>query len=325
VSVVLPVYNGAAYVLEAVDSILAQTWRDFELIVLDDGSTDETPALLAQRNDPRLMVVRHLNRGLALTLNRGIELARGEYIARQDADDISEPKRLERQVEWMDAHPACGLLGTWSTILDADGRRERQHRHPCRNGELQMRLLFDSFFVHSSVMLRRSVLDVVGPYPTDPERNPPEDFDLWLRIARRFEIANLPEPLVVYREVPGSISRVKMDLLNRRAIAMAAENLEAVAPGSGTAQDRRNLVALLRFTPDHAVRPFRWQAMEDLLVQARAAMTERWPQDAQDIGLGHAHLRGVLRSHRWRTSAAGRASMRARNWLRRVASGWRAS
>jgi len=155
VSVVLPAYNAEAYLPEAVASILGQTYADFELIALDDGSTDGTAAWLDSVRDPRVRVLHQQNIGLALTLNKGIGLARGAYIARQDADDISRPERLAKQVAYMDAHPACGLLGTWSVIQEDQTLTTRQHRHPCGNGELQFKVLFDSFFVHSSVMIRR--------------------------------------------------------------------------------------------------------------------------------------------------------------------------
>lgn len=294
VSVILPVYNGENYLMEAVESILGQTYGDFELIAINDGSKDSTAALLDTVSDPRVRVVHQENMGLALTLNKGIGLARGEYIARQDADDISRPERLARQVEYMDEHPRCGLLGTWSVIHEDRVPTSRQHRHPCSNGELQFRLLFDSFFVHSSVMIRRTALDRAGLYPTDPERNPPEDFDLWLRIARDHELANLPEPLLVYRELPGSISRTKAELLDRRAITIAVENLQLLLGPGVSEVYLRDLVAIMRYSP-RSLSPLSTPRMLlKVLEQARDRLLQKWPQDYQGLELGFSDAVAVL-------------------------------
>ena len=320
VSVILPAYNAEAYLLESVDSILAQTYTDFELIALDDGSRDGTAALLDAVRDPRVRVVHHENMGLALTLNKGIGLARGEFIARQDADDISRPDRLARQVAYLEAHPACGLLGSWSVIQEDRTPTSRQHKHPCTNGELQLRLLFDSFFVHSSVMIRRSALDRAGLYPTDPERNPPEDFDLWLRIAREHRLANLPEPLLVYREVPGSISRTRAELLDRRAIAIAVENLQLLLGDGPSEAALRDLVALMRQSL-HALSPRPdWRALDKLLRQARRRLAQRWPEDARDIERGFAEAQAVLERARLKNSKLARWMLRMRDLAPRL--GW---
>ncbi len=191
VSVVMPVYNGAGDVRRAVSSIFDQTFRDFELIVVNDGSQDDTAAVLAsiaKSSNPRLRVV-HLTRnvGAAAALNHGIGLAQGDYIARHDHDDISRPTRLEQQVRFMQAHPECGLLGTRSEIWAADEPTDRGHFHPLENPVLQFALLFDNYFVHSSVLIPKRVLNTVGLYSTDPLRQPPEDFELWSRIARHYE------------------------------------------------------------------------------------------------------------------------------------------
>ncbi len=210
VSVVMPVYNGARDVRRAIASVFDQTFRDFELIVVNDGSQDETAAALdsmAELSDSRLRVV-HLTRnvGVAAAVNHGIGLAQGDYIARHDHDDISRPTRLEQQVRFMQARPECGLLGTRSEIWVVDQPTERGHFHPLENPMLQFALLFDNYFVHSSVVIPKRVFDTVGLYSTDPLRQPPEDYELWSRIARQYEVRNLPEQLLIYREMPKSLS-----------------------------------------------------------------------------------------------------------------------
>ena len=159
----------------AIESILAQTFNEFELLILDDGSTDETPEVIKKYNDSRIRKFRHPNRGLAGTLNVGIQYSRGEFIARQDQDDVSHPERLCKQVEFFERHPLIGLVGTWAQIIEGDRLVERYHRHPSAPEELRYALLFNNPFVHSSVMLRKSVLDAVGGYSTDRDRQPPED------------------------------------------------------------------------------------------------------------------------------------------------------
>ncbi|MGO4735539.1 glycosyltransferase family 2 protein [Bosea sp. 2KB_26] len=231
VSVVMSVYNGAADAPKAIRSILDQTFGDFELIAIDNGSfKDDTRAVLesiAQKEqDARLRIVTlDQNIGLAGALNHGIALARGRYIARQDHDDLSLPDRLARQVAYMDSHPGCGLLGTRAEIWIGDQPTGRAHDHPLDNATLQLALLFNNPFVHSSVMIRRSALDLVGDYTTDLARQPPEDYELWSRIARRFEVANLPERLLVYREMPNSMSRNGPNPFLDRLLLLASENI----------------------------------------------------------------------------------------------------
>jgi glycosyltransferase involved in cell wall biosynthesis len=235
VSVILSVYNGAADVPAAVRSILDQTFGDFELIAIDNGSfKDNTRQVLDDlartTADPRLRIV-HLdtNIGLAGALNHGIALARGTYIARQDHDDVSRPERLAKQVAYMAANPRLGLLGTRAEIWVENEPTGRMHAHPTDNASLQFDLLINNPFVHSSVMIRRSVLDDVGAYTTDPARQPPEDYELWSRIARRAEVANLPDVLLVYREMANSMSRDGPNPFRDKLITIAAENIAAAA------------------------------------------------------------------------------------------------
>jgi glycosyltransferase involved in cell wall biosynthesis len=322
VSVLLPVCDGERSVGAAVDSVLAQSYRNIELLVLDDGSRDGTPRVVAERRDPRVRVFRHENMGLAPTLNRGLEVAAGRYVARQDADDLSLPGRFARQVDFLERHPRCALLGTGADIWVGDRPSRRRHRHPARNGEAQARLLYGCCFVHSSVMFRRAAIAEVGPYPTAPERQPPEDYDLWSRIAARHEIANLPETLVIYRELPGSISRTRAERLRENGVGLVVENLAAVC---GDVVERRTLWDLAAVfhgsgrprsdAPD-------WTAMRAAVDAAGRSVARRFPDEADAVERGIAEMRRLLRLARLRHSprwaALYRASAPARWLVRRL-------
>ena len=208
-----------------IESILSQSYRNIELIIINDGSSDDSAKIISTFNDPRIRVYHQENQGLAATLNRSINLAKGEYLARQDQDDLSLAQRLERQVSFLDAHPSCGMVGGWAEIWVGNVRSDRIHRHPTESSHLKYDLLFDNPFVHSSVMLRKSVCETIGLYSTDKARQPPEDYELWSRVARHFEVANIPEVLLVYREVPNSMSRAGMSPFLDRVINISVENL----------------------------------------------------------------------------------------------------
>ena len=211
VSVILPVYNGEPYLAESIDCILGQTFADFELIIINDGSTDDSAACVARFSDSRIRYFEQPNAGLAATLNRGISLAQGAYLARQDQDDIAHPERFAAQAAFLDAHPGYCMVGTWAEIFSETESGQRFHRHPTENLELKLHLHFRNPFVHSSMMLRTDVLRAIGGYCTDKTRQPPEDYELWSRMARAGKVANIPRVLVRYREVLSSMSRVGGD------------------------------------------------------------------------------------------------------------------
>lgn len=225
ITVLLPVYNGAADVVQAVNAILAQTFTNFELLIINDGSKDNSAEVLNSLSDPRIRLIHQDNLGLAATLNKGMQLAAGRYIARQDQDDLSHPRRLEKQFEYMESHPDCILLGTAAEIWVGDTPTDRVHQHPVDHGTLSFDLLFNNPFVHSSVMLRKDEVVAAGGYSTDRERQPPEDYELWSRLSRVGQVANLPERLLVYREVPQSMSRTGSNPFIDKLVTICAENL----------------------------------------------------------------------------------------------------
>jgi glycosyltransferase involved in cell wall biosynthesis len=209
----------------AIESMLAQTFTDYEMVVIDDGSQDDTLSIVRRYTDPRIRVLSQANQGLAATLNRGIQCARGRYIARQDQDDVSLPERLAKQVAYLEANYPCALVGTWAEIWREGTKTERQHRHPPDTSSLKFELLLNNPFVHSSVMIRKAALERVGGYSVDNGRQPPEDYELWSRIGREFEVANIPEVLHRYREVAGSMSRDGPSPFLEHLVTIAAENV----------------------------------------------------------------------------------------------------
>ena len=251
ISVLLPVFNSERYLRASIESVLNQTFGDFEIIAIDNGSTDGTAPILDGLTDPRVRVIHQPNTGLAGTLNRGIELARGRYIARQDADDLSRPTRFEQQVAFMESHPDCALLGTRAAIWMGDQPSGRAHDHPVEDAALRFELLFNNPFVHSSVMLRKSAVEAAGGYSTDARRQPPEDYELWSRLARRHAVANLGDRLTIYREVPASISRQGRDPFVEKLVLISAENLAAALGMDEPSTDLRDIAALTHTSYRH--------------------------------------------------------------------------
>lgn len=206
VSVIMSVHNGERFLAEAVESVLAQTFPDFEFIVIDDGSTDGTTTLLGecQKRDARVRVYHQDNKGLIESLNRGCSLARGRYIARMDADDVAVKDRLMWQIEFMERHPEVGVVGGAVQFINALGEPGNRCLLPTSNREIQSALLSNCVLVHPTVLMRKDAFVSVGGYRkimVDAE-----DYDLWLRIADHFQLANLPAVVLKYRHHPDQVS-----------------------------------------------------------------------------------------------------------------------
>ncbi|MHC4251834.1 MAG: glycosyltransferase family 2 protein, partial [Planctomycetota bacterium] len=199
VTVAMAVRNGAGYLAESVESILGQTLRDIEVVIVDDHSTDETPEILAryEKDDPRLRVLRGAPQGLVHARNLGCRAARGRYLAIMDADDVSLPDRLERQFAIIESRPRLGALGGAMEHIDSGGRRIGVKRYPTGNEAIQEALLQGCCIPQPAVMLRREAYEDAGGYRH--AFPPAEDYDLWLRIAEGWEVANLPDVVVRYR------------------------------------------------------------------------------------------------------------------------------
>jgi GT2 family glycosyltransferase len=208
VSVLLPVRDAERYVGEALESILAQTFSDFELLVYDDGSSDDSAEILerAAGRDLRVQLFREEPHGYEFWLRQGIQDARGELVARMDADDVAHPERFERQVAFLDAHPECVAVGSDALLIDPDGRPIRRLGVRSEHEGIDAELLCGrgDALLHPSAMLRRADVLAVGSYR--PEYPAAEDLDLFLRLAERGRLANLPEALLEYRQHPAKVS-----------------------------------------------------------------------------------------------------------------------
>jgi glycosyltransferase involved in cell wall biosynthesis len=211
VSVVMPVYNGDPYLRDAVESILAQSLTDLELVVVDDGSTDRTPEILEElaARDSRIALHRQANQGSVAALNAGIAAASGELIARLDADDVALPDRLEHQLGFLREHPEVAMVGGQVRIIDGSGRAVADARYPTGDAEIRGAFERSTPFVHSAVTMRRTALERAGGYR--PEFNLAEDLDLWLRIAEVGAVANLDRLVVEYRIHENQVSAQKLE------------------------------------------------------------------------------------------------------------------
>lgn len=197
ISVILPVYNSDSFLKESIDSIINQTFRDWELIIINDGSTDKSEEIILSYKDDRIKYHKNNeNIGLIKTLNKGIDLSTSKYIARMDADDISDIKRFEKQFEFLENNPQIGMCGTFALIINNTGETTGKIIHLTEDEYLQVNLLFSVPFVHPSMMIRREILQNER-FNSDFTHT--EDYDLWCRIARNHKTANIPLFLLKYR------------------------------------------------------------------------------------------------------------------------------
>jgi glycosyltransferase involved in cell wall biosynthesis len=237
----MPVFNGERFLRQSLESVLNQSRRDFEFVIIDDGSTDSSTAIIEsyRSRDARIRVYRQENRGIVESLNRGCELARGQYIARMDADDVCAPTRLERQVAFLEANPLVGLVGCGVyDNIDVDGAVLYTTYLPEDNDTIQRTLVERWCFLHPSITFRRELFKTVGGYRKEFESA--EDHDFILRILEHAQAHNLQERLISYRLNPNGLSIFYHQYMNelgdaamrlaRRRRGGKPENLEAELP-----------------------------------------------------------------------------------------------
>ncbi len=246
VSVVMSVYNGEKYLRHAVDSILSQTFADFEFIIIDDGSSDSGPEIIKSYQDPRIHFSRNeKNIGVTRTLNKGLKRASGEYIARMDCDDVSLPDRLRKQVAFMDSNLDIGACGTWALEIDQTGKVTGRRETPIGKK-------LDNFYwqrtpiIHPSAMFRFA--ESVGPWYDETIRVS-QDYELWLRIRAEQSLGNLPEYLLLYRVHDKSITAADAEEQTRSSYSAFSKHV------GGNTISYGEFMALLSYSNE--LNPFR--------------------------------------------------------------------
>ncbi|MEA2781826.1 MAG: hypothetical protein QOK29_3370 [Rhodospirillaceae bacterium] len=310
VSVLMPVRNGARWLCEAIDSVLTQSLPDLELIVVDDGSTDMTPEILAgyAERDSRVRPIYGDAEGLVAALNRGLGAARAPFVARLDSDDIALPQRLERQLRHLEANGNIALLGSWAERMDDMGQTNRRLMPPVNPAELVRALSSTNPFIHSSVMYRTAVARKLGGYRAVFEAA--EDYDLWLRFTEVGDIANLPELLVRYRYYATNVTSRKT-LRQLFSVRLARE------ASLGRRKNGYDPTASLASPPDW------WAAEADKAFYADNARMYRFlelsdTKVAADFDLGRVDLSAFLQQFRRLTHAERKlAQLAVINLLRR--------
>ncbi|MBU1046181.1 glycosyltransferase [Patescibacteria group bacterium] len=224
ITVLMPVFNGEKYLKEAIESVLNQTFTNFEFLIINDGSTDSTEKIIKSYSDSRIKLINNKkNIGVIRSLNKGLSLSKGEYIARMDADDISLPKRLEIQVEFMDKNPQIGIAGAWAKII---GEKKIRCSKPIVNQEkIKIALLFKCPMIHPSVIIRKNFL-VKNNLNYNIKYKHAEDYDLWTRAIKYFPITNIKKTLIQYRIHDSNISKTQSNNQNETATQIRVRQLK---------------------------------------------------------------------------------------------------
>ena len=270
VSIVMAVYNGEPYLAEAIESVLSQTFEDFEFIIIDDGSTDDTWETLTRfaERDTRIVLLRNQpNAGVVRSLNRGLDYSRGSIITRQDADDISHPERIQQQLDYLDANPEYGLVAAVPQPIDIAGNPlDLSYWNATENEEIQHKLLENMCLCGPTIMVRRECLEAVGFYFSEG-LDASEDYDICLRLAEVTKLASLEGSLYLYRQHPESASskRAQQQMFNK---AVGLERAISRRYGNHPPEDKIATVA--RDYLHAAILAF----ARDELVQARHSLGE---------------------------------------------------
>ena len=218
ISVITPVYNGATTIQETIESVLKQTFSDFELIIIDDGSQDSTTEIVSKIEDSRIKLFSYPNAGPAASRNRGIAHAQGKYIAFIDADDLWTPKKLEAQLKALQAHPQAAVAYSWTNHIDDLGQFVCSGLNNNFNGDVYPKLLFRNFLEHgSNPLIRRDVFSEVGNFDESWQCVGVEDWDMYLRIAAKYHFVCVPLPQILYRISTNSLSN-KIEKMEKAAL-----------------------------------------------------------------------------------------------------------
>jgi glycosyltransferase involved in cell wall biosynthesis len=246
VSVLMPVYNGEQYIEQSIQSILNQSFQDFELLVLDDGSADNTVSVIESIKDNRVRLFQNTeNKGIVYSRNRLFDLAKANYLAFLDSDDISLPNRLEAQVSYLDNNQQCGLCGTWTDVIDKNDTTLLHWSFYQNHEDIIIEFLFGNHLVTSSVMLNKNAIPI--PLIFDPNYPVAEDYKLWVDISHNSNLHIIPQTLTLYREHSAGISKLENKLINERIFAVVQLQLFHLL-GQCTDQDKHLHFSLINNT-----------------------------------------------------------------------------
>lgn len=265
VTVIIPVYNAEKYLRQAIESIVEQTYQHLEIVLINDGSVDSSESIIEQFSDSRIIYVKNdENCGLIQTLNKGFSFAKGKYIARMDADDISEPMRIQKQVEFLESNPQVGLVGTSFRIF---GDKEELVKYPCENQDIRLAFMNYNPFCHPSVMIRNEVITTYGLQFKKAYLHA-EEYKLWTEISLYTECANLSECLLNYRSHATQVSQVHLNQQIENSLLIQQEYLNA--SGFVVTEDiqqflKRNYHKVELISTDFFLQIIR--GMEELLIQ----------------------------------------------------------
>ena len=238
----MPVWNGASHLRESIDSILAQTERNFEFLIIDDGSTDDTVAIIESYQDARIRLIQQEHEGIVVALNRGVAESRADWIARMDADDIAYPQRLDLQLRALKKNPSAILCYSDIKIFGEDANRQGIRRLPSSVAMLKAYLCYSSPFVHPTVVFSKQAFDAVGGYLHE-ERHA-EDFGLWGRLISQGEFVGVRKPLLNFRIHLESISKQKADTQRQVANHISAIHCHKFLDASGS--EAETVISILR-------------------------------------------------------------------------------
>lgn len=233
VSVVMPVFNGERYVCEAIQSVLDQTYTNFEFIIVNDGSTDNSERLIRAFQDERIKVINNpINLGLVKTLNLAISHCRGDFIARLDSDDICSPDRLEKQLNKFSENSALDVIGSTAMIIDSCGEHKGLFKVPEEHTDIHLGMLFNNQIIHPTVMIRRDSILKYMPNIYDVKDQHVEDYGLWVKMLSKHQFLNIQEPLIKYRVHDTKISTIysKSQIENSKSIKTLVSKFYSVNP-----------------------------------------------------------------------------------------------
>jgi glycosyltransferase involved in cell wall biosynthesis len=250
ISVVMPVFNAQKFLAQSIESILSQTEKNFEFIIINDGSTDDSENIILSYSDKRIVYIKNeKNLGLSKSFNIGIRAAKGTYIARMDADDISVPERFKKQISYLESHPEIGVIGSSISVIDEKGGKKRTLSRPTNNLFIKWTSLFSTPMYHPTIMARTEIMKA---HPYDERLSNSEDYELWSRLLFGSDacFANLNEPLLFYRVFSGSTTQ----MLNiDKRIASAGNSIRNIENYIHLTQKEEDLLIYIRQEKDLGV------------------------------------------------------------------------